>query len=539
MDLINLTLLAQFDSTGMNPFLWVAFVVAVVMLIWDTVEVGRNDAANLVNAAYGARILPRRGAVWVAGIGVVAGACLSSGVVDTARKGIFEPGMLDEFAAAGGMNALHAALAIYISVYIVDTVLLYGYSAFGMPVSTTACLVFELLGASFAVGGFAIVQWPTAGKVIVAIIMSIIISGIAGFFVQRAVRGAIGNRGEHFVTLLLHGGWVGGGMLAMLTYFMVIKGMKSVGIVKTFQTEFISTYGAVPVVMVLWLIYAVIIHSILVSMRSKAAKRLFPALAILGTLCMGFAFGQNDLANCAAPGLAAVELIMNRDQPVGATSSVPLAWWMLLGCGLLLLCGMLTKRAHRVTQAAVSAGSMSNVVALYAPNWCIRVARRMNRIRGAAPKTPSLAPSPLKPGTGTVRDYDAIRACVILAVSACVIAMASSFGLPVSTTYVTFAAVVATGAADRILQRGDAELKLARTIWVVFSWFSAALIAALLAFLVCKLISVTGVVGIVVAIATNFGVRIVLKRRGDRQEQRSQDAARERLNPEDFAGEEA
>jgi hypothetical protein len=40
---------------------------------------------------------------------------------------------------------------------------------------------------------------------------------------------------------------------------------------------------------------------------------------------------------------------------------------MLVVCGVLLLSGMITKRAHRVTQAAVSAGSQSNVVALYAP----------------------------------------------------------------------------------------------------------------------------------------------------------------------------
>ena len=39
---------------------------------------------------------------------------------------------------------IEQALAIYISVYLVDTILLYSYSAFGMPVSTTMTLVFEL-----------------------------------------------------------------------------------------------------------------------------------------------------------------------------------------------------------------------------------------------------------------------------------------------------------------------------------------------------------------------------------------------------------
>lgn len=525
MEFSSLFVLAAIDFTGMTVFLWAAFLIAIVMLVWDTVEVGRNDAANLVNEAYGARILTRERAVWVAGVGVVAGACLSSGVVDTARKGIFDPAMLDD--------AIQTALAIYISVYIVDTVLLYGYSAFGMPVSTTACLVFELLGAAYAVGGSEIVQWPNAGKVVTAIVMSILISGTAGFFVQRAVRGAIRDRGEHLVTLLLHGGWIGGGMLAMLTYFMVIKGMKSVGVVKTFNETFIAEYGAVPVVLGLWLVFAVVIHSLLVSFRNKAAKRLFPALAIVGTLCMGFAFGQNDLANCASPGLSAITLIENRHEGVALATKVPLAWWMLLGCGLLLLAGMTTKRAHRVTHSAVSAGSMSNVVALYAPNWCLRVSRRLIRLRRRG-RAPSLAPSPLTPETGVVRDYDPLRACVILGVSASVIAMASSFKLPVSTTYVTFAAVVATGAADRILERGDAELKLARTIWVVFSWFSAAIVAAILTGLLCKLISVTGTIGIIIGLSLNISARVVLKRRGDRQVERVREEARERESPEEF-----
>jgi phosphate/sulfate permease len=533
MDLLAIEpLLGIIDlSRDMNLFLWVALVTAVGMLIWDTVEVGRNDAANLVNAAYGARIVTRNKAVWIAGIGVVLGASLSSGVVDTARKGIFDPTLLTDMD-----DALKKALAIYIAVYIVDTVLLYGYSAFGMPVSTTACLVFELLGASFAVGGSAIVMWPNASKVVTAIVLSILIRGVASFFVQRAVRGAIGDRAEHLVTLLLHGGWAGGGMLAMLVYFMVLKGMKSVPTVKWFKSEVVEAYGAVPVILGLWLIFAVIIHACLIIFRQRFAPRLFPWLAILGTFCMGVAFGQNDLANCAAPGLSAWNLIEHRTESVELATKLSLPSWMLVVCGVLLLSGMITKRAHRVTQAAVSAGSQSNVVALYAPRWCIALARRLIRMRG---KLAPVAPSPVKPGTDELRDYDSVRACVILGISACVIAFASSLKLPVSTTYVTFAAVVATGAADRIMQRGDAELKLARTIWVIFSWFSAAVIAAVAAGVVCTLIVTAGAAGIVTGLLLNFGCRFVLQKRGDRQALAVESAAAERMNPEQFASEDS
>ena len=78
----------------MPLFFIVSGLLAAGMLIWDTVEVGRNDAANLVNAVTGAGILLRGAAVRVAGIGVIFGATASSQVIETARKGIFEPGHL-------------------------------------------------------------------------------------------------------------------------------------------------------------------------------------------------------------------------------------------------------------------------------------------------------------------------------------------------------------------------------------------------------------------------------------------------------------
>lgn len=517
-----IVILAQAEP--LTTFLIGAGILAVGMLLWDTIEVGRNDAANLVNAVFGARVLTRRTAVIIAGLGVILGAAASSPVMETARKGIFDPGQL----------TLEAALSVYIAVYIVDTVLLYGYSAFGMPVSTTACLVFELLGASFALRGFGIVHWNKAGLVVAAIVISIVTTGVVAFMMQRAVRGAIRDRAQSMATLLAHGGWVGGGMLAGLTYFMLVKGMKNVPLVKQLNQEVVQSYGALVVVLALWCLYAVGIHILLVSFGRRAARRLFPAVAIVATLAMAIAFGQNDLANCASPGLSALHLIKHRAEGVAMATEVEIPRWMLAGCGLLLALGMLTRNAQRVTNAEVNTGSMAHNVRLWAPLWCIGLARRLLRWRGRAPV---LAPPPTTTPSGETRHYDVLRACVILSVSACVIATASGLGLPVSTTYVAFAAVVATGMADRILQRGDAELKLARTIWVVFSWFAAAVIAAVCAGLMCRLLFHAGAVGMVVGVAANLMLRRVLKKRGDAQEQRVREEASERQYPELYAGE--
>ncbi|MFQ5495424.1 MAG: inorganic phosphate transporter, partial [Phycisphaerae bacterium] len=286
-----------------NTFQTVCLIFAVVLLLWDCVEVGRNDAANLINAVLGSRVLVRRRAILIAGLAVVAGAVLSSDVVDTARKGIFNPLALE---------TIEAALAVYVSVYIVDTVLLYGYSAFGMPVSTTACLVFELLGACLAVNAVA-VNWGKAGTVMLGIFCSIVLSGFAAFLIQRAARGAIKDKASSLSTLLLHGGWVGGGMAAGLLYFLLLKGMKNVGFVRrinawleVFDQRVEANISNAALILLLWGVFAILIHLALVLFRRRAAKLLFPTLAVIGMIAMAFAFGQNDLANCASPGLSTV-----------------------------------------------------------------------------------------------------------------------------------------------------------------------------------------------------------------------------------------
>jgi len=506
-------------------FLWTVLVVAIGMLIWDTVEVGRNDAANLINAVFGARILSRRMAIRVAGLGVVLGAMMASPVIDTARKGIFDPTML----------TLEQALCVYVAVYIVDTILLYAYSAFGMPVSTTATLVFELLGASFAIQYFDIVHWDKCFKVIQAIIASIVLAGIMAFFVQRIVRGAIRDRSANLSVLLAHGGWIGGGMLAGLCYFMMMKGMKGIAVVKEFsKSEFVESYGVLVVILTLWAVFAVLIHLLLVLFGKRLARWLFPGLAILGTLAMAFAFGQNDLANCASPGIAVLYLFKHRGgaDAVEMATGVEVSKLLLAACGVLLFLGMMTKNAQRVTTAAVHSGSMGDHVRLWAPRPFVRAAQwllaRQARRR-------ELAPPPAWSPRGKQMHYDSLRACVIMYVSASVIATASSLGYPVSTTYVAFSAIMATGMGDRIFQRGDSALKLGRFLWVVFCWFAAAGIAAVAAGVVCRTIYHLGLTGILVALGANLIVRSYVRSRSDKHERHVREAADERMHPEDYA----
>ena len=503
-----------------GDFLAIIAVLGVGMLIWDCVEVGRNDAANIVNAVFGSRIMRRRAAVWLAGIAVVVGATVATPVMETARKGIFDPSML----------TLKQAMVVYISVYLVDTVLLYSYSAFGMPVSTTACLVFELVGASFGIavvkkglGGAGIVHWDKVATVISAIIISIVISGIAGFLAQRVFRGAVRNDSQDRETVLIHGPWIAGMMLSWLSWFMIMKGMKHVEwkYLEMLRTELFEVYGYAVVLLGLWALCTLLVYFALIVTGERGTKHLFQVTAVIGMMCMAFAFGQNDLANCASPGLSALNLWQHAEgtgeEAVEIASKIPISKWALFGCGVLIVMGMTTPHAQRVTRAEVNTGSQFGRVALYAPMWCQSVARGLLRLR---PQGRELAPEPEMTERGKKLHYDALRASVIMAVSASVIALASSHGLPVSTTYVAFAAVVATGLADRVMARGDAELKVGRAIWVIFSWFFAALIAVVATACVANVVFYFTTTGLVLCLVANFSVRFIAKRRSDIQEKR-------------------
>lgn len=483
-------------------------VAALGMLAWDCLEVGKNDAANLINGVFGARVLSRRTAIWLAGAAVLLGVLFAAPVMETARNGIFDPGQL----------TLHQAMVVYVAAYIVDIALLHTFSAYGMPISTTASLVFELVGAALGVSfSLGIVHWGKVSSVLNAIGMSILLSGVAGFLIQRMFRAAIRNEHTDHLRVLLHGPWVAGLMLTGMAWFMVLKGMMAVPCVAAFRDHVVDRMGTGAFLLVAWGAMTLLVHMLVTIFQERLTRRLFGILAILGMLCLAFAFGQNDLANCAAPGLSAFWLWKHADVSTAAATQMPIPVWLLAAGGVLMVLGMSTKSAQRVTRAAVNTGSQYDQIALYAPRWCRRLAGLLLRLRSAGP---DLAPPPHMDDRGKRVHFDPLRAAVIMSVSASVIAFASSNGFPVSTTYVTFAAVVATGMGDRTMARGNADLKIGRAIWVVSSWLGGGFLAMVTAGATAWVLLKAGTAGLLIALGANLLLRTIIWHKANRHELR-------------------
>ncbi|MFK7872545.1 MAG: inorganic phosphate transporter [Oligoflexales bacterium] len=435
-----------------DAFLWFSLIISIVMLVWSCVEVGSNDAANLVNAVSGASILKRTSAVFYASVFVVLGALCSGQVMDTVRKSIFDVGLLSSY----------QMISIFISSYFINTVILFVCSCYGLPVSTTATLVFSLAGGSLGVMWSShIVHWDVLIQVGMAMVFSIFLSGVLGFIAQKFLRKFIGPNCRDPQVIRKHGGWIGAFSLSFLIWFLLFKGFNNLA------QPLLNIADGYVFFIGIFIMFFMIISLCICFFQEYVSRYLFDFLAIFGMFSMAFAFGQNDLANCASPGLA---IIMIFFEDVGGQVSVP--WWALLGCGLLISLGMNTKRAKRVTEAEMMTASQKKSPDLYVPGWCLQIVKKFKK-----PSLDGVLLSQYEVELHHQTYYDPLRACVILTVSASVIVLASSFGLPVSTTYVNFAAVVASGWGDQVFIQESAEQKLGRAIWVVACWCLSILAA--------------------------------------------------------------
>ena len=75
-----------------NIYLFMLVALAVLALA-DLIVGVSNDAVNFLNSAIGSKALSFRVIMIVASVGVAAGAIFSSGLMEVARKGIFNPEM--------------------------------------------------------------------------------------------------------------------------------------------------------------------------------------------------------------------------------------------------------------------------------------------------------------------------------------------------------------------------------------------------------------------------------------------------------------
>lgn len=498
--------------------IYLIMIIALAALAVADLVVGvSNDAVNFLNSAIGSKAISLRTIMIVASIGIALGAIFSSGMMEVARKGIFNPG---EF-------YFSEIMFIFMAVMITDILLLDFFNTLGMPTSTTVSIVFELLGASVAMslikigadnGSFSdVLQYINTSKateIVLGILLSVVIAFSIGAMVQWVSRLILSYNFEKKAKWV--GALFGGVALSAITYFILIKGIKGTAFADQSLafigdltiTEFLESRWITVVTanFVLWtLISSVLIH--------LANVNIFKLIIGAGTFALALAFAGNDLVNFIgvpiaawqsyeaweASGVLATEFSMDV-----LASEVPTPTSLLFISGMVMVITLwLSKKARYVADTEINLAREGEGKERFQPNFLSRSIVRS--ATGISEITRAILPKSIhekmevrfkKPVIVLAREktyerpaFDMVRASVNLMVAGILISIATSYKLPLSTTYVTFMVAMGTSLADRAWGAESAVYRVAGVINVIGGWFGTAIIAFVASGIILAIIS--------------------------------------------------
>ncbi len=508
----------------MEKYYLIFVVILFALAISDLIVGVSNDAVNFLNSSIGSKAAPFRVIMIVAALGILVGATFSTGMMEVARKGIFHP---DQF-------YFSEIMVLFLAVMMTDIILLDVFNTYGLPTSTTVSIVFELLGAALAIsiikivssGGDAgsladYINTSKALAIIFGILISIVFAFSIGAVIQYLTRIIFSfNYTKSFKFL---GAIWGGFAITAITYFILIKGIKG----SSFAT-FEMANGEILKDWILHKSFAILGLSllgwtiILQILMSLFRVNILKIIVLVGTFALAMAFAGNDLVNFIGVPLAGFEsfktFLASSNEPGELVMSAlkepvqtPIIFLLIAG---LVMVGTLwtSKKARSVTATELNLARQDEGAERFESTFLARAFVRQfisigNGIRYVVPQRginwvnsrfDRDSYDQMKQEKGV--SFDLIRASVNLVVASILIAIGTSFKLPLSTTYVTFMVAMGTSLADRAWGRESAVYRISGVITVVTGWFFTALIAVTVSAIIAFLIYFGGMVVIVILV---------------------------------------
>lgn len=491
-----------------DPYILMLIALAVLAIV-DLVVGVSNDAVNFLNSAIGSKAISVRNIMIIASVGVFFGAVSSSGMMEVARKGIFNPNMF----------VFQDVMYIFMAVMITDILLLDVFNSLGMPTSTTVSIVFELLGSAVVIAIIKITQndteslsaiwdyinYNTATDIILGILLSVIVAFTVGAIVQYFSRIIYSFNFENRPTYV--NSLFGGFAITAITYFIIIKGLKG--------TQFYDSLkgylegNTLQIVATSFVIWSLISHLII-----KVFKQNILVIIIgVGTFSLAMAFAGNDLVNFIGVPIAALNSYeawsISGVSPelfsMGSLAKkVPSNIWLLLLAGAIMVVTLWTSsKAKSVIETGINLSRQGEGHEKFQPNNLSRIVVRFAMVLNTGinylfpKKTQEYINTKFeKPVVKLSKDksfempaFDLVRASVNLIMASVLISIATSMKLPLSTTYVTFMVAMGTSLADRAWGRESAVYRVAGVLNVIGGWFLTALIAFIAAGIVAYFIN--------------------------------------------------
>lgn len=496
----------------MEPYLILVYVLMAAAIV-DLVVGVSNDAVNFLNSAVGSRAGSLRLILTVASMGVVIGCTFSSGMMEVARNGLFNPSFF----------TFDMVMIIFMAVMLTDIVLLDIYNSLGLPTSTTVSLVFEILGAAFATGillsygrgnGFPdleqVINFSSAITIVSGIFLSVLLSFVFGSIIQHALR--IVFSFELDKSLKRYGAIFSGISITAIVYFMLIKGAKGSVLFSDAQVKWvIDNTRSILVVSVVF--FSILVQTLMWWRKINPLR----VVVLLGTFSLAMAFAANDLVNfVGVPVAGLISFQAWHASGIDASNytmdilkgQVGTPYWILLLSGGVMVITLWTNaKARKVTETEVSLGRQDEGDELFQSNVVSRaivgstvqfgelvgrlVPQRISAFLGArfAKLTQRYQSDREAPS------FDLLRASVNLLVSSLLIAYGTSRKLPLSTTFVTFMVAMGTSFADMAWGRESAVYRVAGVLNVIASWLITAVVAFTSASVMALIIYQTGFIG--------------------------------------------
>ena len=472
----------------MSP-LFIAIVVIMALLAVLGIVVGvTNDAINFLNSAIGSKIAPRRVILWIAAAGILVGTLTSSGMMEVARSGVFYPGQF----------SFTEIMLLFLGMMLGNVLLLDLYNTLGLPTSTTVSMVFGLLGAAVAAALFRITadpaftlqdlsQFINTGKamaIIAAILLSVVLAFLAGLLFMYLSRLIFSFR-YHAVFRRWGALWCGISLSGIL-YFALFKGLKSSGLIPAGISEYVGEHVLLTL-FVFWIAAAVLLW-LLQRMRFNIMR-----ITILsGTFALALAFAGNDLVNFIGVPLASFDALQiareagSESIMMGELANPARAnFLILLASGLIMVLTLFfSKKSRHVAETELSLASQheesERFGSTYLSRTLVRATLMLNNlwtglIPGRMQRAIDRRFEPLPVEERTTAQYDMIRAVVNLTAASILIAIGTSYKLPLSTTYVVFMVAMGSSLADRSWGRDSAVYRITGVMAVISGWFVTAL----------------------------------------------------------------
>jgi PiT family inorganic phosphate transporter len=373
--------------------------------------IGANDVANAMATSVGSKAITIKTAILIAAIFEFSGAILAGGeVTSTIRKGIVDPATFEgspELLIYGMLASLLAA-GIWLLIA----------SKKGWPVSTTHSIVGAVVGFAAIGVGVDAVNWGKVGSIVLSWVVSPLTSGVIAFLLFQSVQVLILRADDPLKKAKLYVPFY----IFLTAFFMTLvtikKGLKHVSDIHITSNE--SYIYAAIIGVVVAVIGAIFISKIQPDAKKEkdfhfhTVEKVFAVLMVITASGLAFAHGSNDVANAVGP-LAAV---VSTAKSGLITGKAELDTWILVVGGIGIVIGLAT----------------------YGRKVIATVGRKITH---------------LTPSRGFAAELGASMTIVV----------ASSTGIPISTTHTLVGAVLGVGMA-----KGLSAINLSVVRGIFASW---------------------------------------------------------------------